>query len=103
MATGRVSVYLRKTPQMIFEKTENYTMTIKHRGVKIVAVKITRYEVRTVDNRKLKTFGSTSQARAWIDGYVEAVKSLTPKEPEKPMRAPRKRRVVNGDAAAPMA
>jgi len=63
-------------------------MTIKHRGVKIVPVKITRYEVRTVDNRKLKSFSSTSSAKAWIDGYMKAYTDLTPRAAPAPVEAP---------------
>jgi hypothetical protein len=59
-------------------------MTIKHRGVKIVPVKITRYEVRTVDGRKLMTFGTPASARAWINGYLKAFADLTPKPVEAP-------------------
>ena len=70
-------------------------MTIKHRGVKIVPVKIIRYEVRTVDNRKLKAFGSTASAKAWIDGYMKAYTDLTPKQQPKP-EAPKRRRKANG-------
>ena len=73
-------------------------MTIKHRGVKIVPVKMTRYEVRTVDNRTLQTFSTTAKARAWIDGYSKAVRDLTPIEPPKVERARRKR--SNGPAEA---
>jgi hypothetical protein len=66
-------------------------MTIKHRGVKIVPVKTTRYEVRTVDNRVLKTFSTTSGARHWIDGYSKAIKDFTPIEPAK-VDKPKRRR-----------
>jgi hypothetical protein len=60
-------------------------MPIKYRGVKIVPVKVTRYEVRTVDNRKLKSFGATATARAWIDGYVTAVDKLVPRQVPAPV------------------
>jgi hypothetical protein len=78
---------------MFFETMENYTMAIKYRGVKIVPVKITRFEVRTVDNRKLKSFSNSASARSWVDGYLQAVTELTPKAREK---APRKSRRGSG-------
>jgi hypothetical protein len=61
---------------------------MKHRGVKIVTRKVTRYEVQTVDGRKLKTFASAGKARSWIDGYVKAVRDLAPRsaEPEERTR-----------------
>lgn len=54
---------------------------MKHRGIKIVPVKVTRYEVRHADGRKLKTFASPKAARAWIDGYMKALSQFT-REPE---------------------
>jgi hypothetical protein len=69
----------------------------KYRGVKIVPVKIVKFEVRTVDNRKLQTFGTSAKAKAWVDGYLKAVKDLTPVEPPKPKR----RRRVNGEQQQP--
>lgn len=80
-------------------------MTIKHRGVKIVPVRTTRYEVRTIDGRKLKAFGSTTSARAWIDGYMKAFNDLTPKQAPRPVEAPvekpkRRRRTVEAAAQA---
>lgn len=45
---------------------------MKHKGIKIVPVKVTRYEVRDVSGQKLKTFSNASAARAWIDGYMSA-------------------------------
>ena len=81
-------------------------MAIKHRGVKIVPVKTTRYEVRTVDNRKLMTFSTTASAKAWINGYLKAFNDLAPKAaPPAPVEAAppapkrtRKRRDHIGDA-----
>jgi hypothetical protein len=86
---------------MFFDNLEKYIMTTKHRGVKIVPVKITRYEVRTVDGHKLKSFSSTASARAWIDGYLQAYRQLTPKiEPQKVDKpeaaAPKRRQGRNG-------
>ena len=63
-------------------------MAKRYRGVKIVPVKVIRYEVRTVDNRKLKSFISRTAATSWVDGYLKAYDQLTPKvaaPPAKPV------------------
>lgn len=44
----------------------------KHRGIKIVPVKVTRYEVRDLTGKVLAKFSSTSAARAWISGFATA-------------------------------
>jgi len=75
-------------------------MTIKHRGVKIVPVKITRYEVRTVDNRKLKSFSTPAGARHWIDGYTKAIHDFTPIEPPAKQAKPRRSSRQPAPAAA---
>ena len=78
-------------------------MAIKHRGVKIVPIKITRYEVRDVSGHKLKTFASASSAKHWIDGYFKAYNDLTPKTvAPAPVETPtprRKRKTTNGAEA----
>ena len=75
-------------------------MTIKHRGVKIVPVKVTRYEVRTVDNRKLKSFSTPAGARHWIDGYSKAIRDFTPIEPPAKQRKPKRSSQPPADAAS---
>ena len=45
-----------------------------YQGVKIVETTVTRYEVMSPDGKKVKTFAKPAQARAWIDGYVTALK-----------------------------
>lgn len=75
-------------------------MTIKHRGVKIVPVKVTRYEVRTVDNRKLKSFSTPAGARHWIDGYSKAIKDFTPIEPPARVSKPKRSSQPPANAAS---
>ena len=46
--------------------------TIKHKGVRIVPVKVIRYEVQDPTGKKLKTATRLDTAKAWIDGFVAA-------------------------------
>ena len=73
-------------------------MTMKHRGVKIVPIKITRYEVRDVSGHKLKTFASASSAKHWIDGYFKAYNDLAPKQKDE-VPVKRRRKTTNGAEA----
>ena len=57
------------------------TKTLKHRGVTIAPVKVTRYEVRNAAGKTVKTFAKLATARAWVDGYVRALQRYAPKEP----------------------
>ena len=57
------------------------TKDIRHRGVTIAPVKITRYEVRNADGKTVKTFAKLATARAYVDGYVRALQRFAPKEP----------------------
>lgn len=54
--------------------------TIRHRGVTIAPVKIVRYEVRNADGKTVKTFAKLATARAYVDGYVRALKRYAPKD-----------------------
>lgn len=47
---------------------------MKYKHVTIAAVKIVRYEVRDPTGRVLKRTSSLSSAKAYIDGYLSAMK-----------------------------
>lgn len=45
---------------------------MKTHGIKIKAVKVTRYQVTDVLGKAIKTFATRSAAAAWVAGYVAA-------------------------------
>lgn len=75
---------------------------IRHRGVKIVPIKITRYEVRDITGKVMATFSTATAAKAWVRGYQaaadrgrKAVDNTT-----RPATPPRTRK-ANGPAEPP--
>ena len=44
----------------------------KHKGVRIVPVKVVKYEVRDVTGRVMHRAATAAGARAWINGYLAA-------------------------------
>lgn len=52
---------------------------MKRNGIKIVAVKVVRYEVRTVDGKRMRSFASKAAANAWADGFAKAYDQLAPR------------------------
>lgn len=57
---------------------------IRHRGVTIAAVQITRYEVRRADGKKFKSFAKLANAKAFIDGFTTALRRSAPREADRP-------------------
>lgn len=53
---------------------------IKHQGVTIHPVQLTRYEVRDAKGVVVRRFDKIDKAKAYIDGYVRAIKTHGPRE-----------------------
>lgn len=51
-----------------------------YKGVTIAKVNVPRYEVRRPDGKAFKTFASLKTAKAFVDGFTRALKSVTPKD-----------------------
>ena len=52
---------------------------MKYKSATIKKITLPRYQVLAPDGKVLKTFSTLRLAKAWIDGYLKAVKTLQPR------------------------